>query len=193
MTAIKGTNVAAPIVPFDSADTYGTHDSTYGIGGWREVATTTIRDAIPSPRLRAGMLVYCADTNLTYKLDADLTTWRVFRRYDAGVYFPGKPTGNQYIARIVFPTALTILATLPFSQFAVRVNPTANTTFTLNKFHSGSATSIGSILFNTSGVASVTFASDVTFAAGDLLEVQAPAAPDGTAADFSFTFVCKLN
>lgn len=37
MTAIKGTNVSAPIVPFDTQDVFGTHHANYGIGGFQSV------------------------------------------------------------------------------------------------------------------------------------------------------------
>lgn len=61
MTAIQGTNVAAPLAPFDTQDTYPTHDATYGKGGWRSVATIAERDAIPVPRRTKGMCVRVTD------------------------------------------------------------------------------------------------------------------------------------
>lgn len=58
MSKLKGTNVAAPIVPFDSNDTYPTHDDQYGIGGFRSVQTISDRNNIPDERKRPGMRVY---------------------------------------------------------------------------------------------------------------------------------------
>ena len=39
MSNIKGTNVASPIVPFTTGDTYATHEAKYGKGGFRTVQT----------------------------------------------------------------------------------------------------------------------------------------------------------
>lgn len=57
MTELKGTNVAATVVPFTSDDKYATHDAAYGKGGFRSVATITERDAIPVDRKTEGMVV----------------------------------------------------------------------------------------------------------------------------------------
>src|ERR1051326_1647112 len=56
MSNIPGTNIAAEIAPFTTADNYPTHDSQFGLGGWHEVATIADRDAIPAERKRAGMV-----------------------------------------------------------------------------------------------------------------------------------------
>lgn len=57
MSSISGTNVAAPIVPFDTADTFPTHDALYGKGGYRSVSTVAERDAITTARRTEGMRV----------------------------------------------------------------------------------------------------------------------------------------
>lgn len=75
MSAIKGTNVLAPVVPFDTTDVHPTHQALYGQGGYRSVATTADRDAIPTPRREAGMLVWVIDTQTAWRMDASLTTW----------------------------------------------------------------------------------------------------------------------
>lgn len=41
MANINGTNLAAPIVPFTTNDTFPTHYAKYGKGGYRTVATIT--------------------------------------------------------------------------------------------------------------------------------------------------------
>lgn len=61
MTALSGTNVAAPVVPFTDADTYPTHDAQYGKGGWRSVATYADMLEIPSERCAKGMQVRVTD------------------------------------------------------------------------------------------------------------------------------------
>lgn len=75
MTAINGTNVLAPIVPFSTTDIHPTHHALYGLGGYRTVATTGDRNAIPTPRREAGMLVYVLATHKAWRLNDDLTTW----------------------------------------------------------------------------------------------------------------------
>jgi len=75
MTAIQGTNVAAPIVPGDTADTFPSHVDIYGKGGYRAVADDTARDAIPAPRRSAGMLIWHEADRAYYRLASDLTSW----------------------------------------------------------------------------------------------------------------------
>lgn len=65
---ISGTNVAAPVVPFDTADTYPSHMAEYGKGGLMQFQYSTQRNAIPSPRRTVGMFVYVAETDKTYIL-----------------------------------------------------------------------------------------------------------------------------
>lgn len=75
---VKVTDVLSPTAPTDA---YPTHDSQYGKGGHMEVATIALRDAIPSLRRRFGMQVYVAETNVTYTLQADLTTWQAHAQF----------------------------------------------------------------------------------------------------------------
>lgn len=77
MAEIKGTNVASPIVPFDTTDVHPSHEALYGKGGYRTVATTAERDAIPAARREVGMLVFVAADSLRYRLGADLVTWSI--------------------------------------------------------------------------------------------------------------------
>lgn len=64
MAELKGTQVAASIVPFTDLDTYATHDAEYGKGGFRSVDTNAKRDAIPAARKVKGMVVRVNDTGL---------------------------------------------------------------------------------------------------------------------------------
>lgn len=75
MSQLKGTNVLAPVVPFDTTDTYPSHIATYGKGGYRSVADTGERDAIPQLRREVGMLVWVTSLQKQYRLESDLTTW----------------------------------------------------------------------------------------------------------------------
>lgn len=78
MASIKGTNVLAPVVPFDSTDSHASHEARYGKGGFRSVSDTSERDAITQPRREAGMLVMTLSDGKTWKLASDLTTWSEF-------------------------------------------------------------------------------------------------------------------
>ena len=75
MATLSGTNVISKVVPFDSDDTYATHEDTYGQGGLQSVANEAARLAIHTARRKAGMLVCQLDTGDYYKLESNLTTW----------------------------------------------------------------------------------------------------------------------
>lgn len=66
MEKLKGTQVAAIVVPFTDADKYATHDAEYGKGGFRSVETIALRDAIPTERKTKGMVVRVNETGLHY-------------------------------------------------------------------------------------------------------------------------------
>lgn len=66
MTELKGTQVAAIVVPFTDADKYATHDAEYGKGGFRSVETIALRDAISTERKTKGMVVRVNETGLHY-------------------------------------------------------------------------------------------------------------------------------
>lgn len=83
-----GTLLASPIVRGSSGDTYGTHHSILGVGGYMEVNTIAERNAIPidnvnsighdgmsSGQRRMGMLVFVYEDNTIYKLHVELSTW----------------------------------------------------------------------------------------------------------------------
>ena len=72
-TNLQGTNIISMIVPTNHADTYATHDSFYGKGGWREVNTLDERNAIPEERRRIGMVVYVRETFKAYLLKNSLS------------------------------------------------------------------------------------------------------------------------
>ena len=85
-----GTLLASPIVRGSSGDTYGTHHSVLGVGGYMEVSTLAQRDALPvdtvngiyydglsSGQRRLGMLVHVFSNNIIYHLQPNVTyaTW----------------------------------------------------------------------------------------------------------------------
>jgi hypothetical protein len=75
MSSIKGTNVLAPVVPFDTTDAHASHEARYGKGGYRSVADIAERDAIPALRREAGMLVLTLSDGIVWRLNNNLTTW----------------------------------------------------------------------------------------------------------------------
>lgn len=85
MSSIAGTNIASPVVPFDTGDKYATHEAKYGKGGHRTVKTLAERNAIPALRREVGMTCFVEADNVTYKLavnptgDAtDDTNWAIY-------------------------------------------------------------------------------------------------------------------
>ena len=97
MADLQGTIVAAGIVPTSTEDTYPTHDSKYGAGGWREVATLSDRNDIPRERMREGMAVRVADNNTVYILN----TLGQTRQQDVWQPLPtgGSGTGNMILTQ----------------------------------------------------------------------------------------------
>lgn len=75
MSTIPGTNVAAMVVPFDTADIFATHNDKYGRGGFRVCDTLADRDAITDLRRKAGMWVRCIEDGKVYEMALDLITW----------------------------------------------------------------------------------------------------------------------
>lgn len=67
-TPLRGTNVAAPIVPFTTADRFATHYAKYGKGGYRSVSNISERNAIPEERREEGMLAWVISESKLYQL-----------------------------------------------------------------------------------------------------------------------------
>lgn len=73
MTAIAGTNVAAPVRPFDTADQFAVAYAEEVAGASFAVADLTARNAIPAPRRRVGQTVFCNADGKTYRLVGGIT------------------------------------------------------------------------------------------------------------------------
>jgi hypothetical protein len=102
--------------------------------------------------------------------------------------YSGKPANNQRFTykagkKVLFPAGLT------GSQFSIGTNPTATLAITLAK----NGSTIGNLSISTSGVFTVTFASDVTFLVGDIFTATAPSSADATGADIAMTFMGTLK
>ena len=108
MAAIPGSvRVTGFIAPTDTADTYPSHDATYGRGGMRSVADLTERNAIPADRRQAGMLVYVSSNTTTYQLNQPPwnftnTDWTAFPSGGGGTLAGDAtgPIGANTVARI---------------------------------------------------------------------------------------------
>lgn len=98
MSGIPGTNVAAMVVPFDTADIYATHNDKYGRGGYRVCDTLAERDAITDLRRKAGMWVRCLEDSKIYEMGAGLTNadWVEVSLGSGGV--PYDPTLKYFAA-----------------------------------------------------------------------------------------------
>lgn len=60
---IGGVNIPGPILPYDSNDTYYTHEDLYGLGGWKSVETVKELESIPRERLKNGCIVRIVSAN----------------------------------------------------------------------------------------------------------------------------------
>jgi len=109
-------------------------------------------------------------------------------RNDLAIDFSGVPANSQKYTYIT-GRAFTLPASLTGSQTHIGTNPTSTLTVTLNK----NGSSIGTIAFSTSGTPTITFASSVSFAAGDILTLVCPSTADVTGADIAVTLLGTLN
>lgn len=115
MADLKGTVVAACIVPGATEDTYCTHHEQYGAGGYRTVSDKSARNAIPRQRRVVGMLVNVLNDNV-YKLTTlgdgettDDSNWEIFstnssgggtgERGPQGFQGPQGPQGDSFFKR----------------------------------------------------------------------------------------------
>ncbi len=62
------------IAPY-AGSTAPTHEDIDGKGGYRCVASTTERNAIPTTKREAGMSVFVQSNETEYQLESDLSTW----------------------------------------------------------------------------------------------------------------------
>lgn len=63
---LSGINIITGIVPGTDEDTFPTHHSQYGRGGWHEVSALADLDTIPEPRRTEGMAVRVTALEETY-------------------------------------------------------------------------------------------------------------------------------
>jgi hypothetical protein len=125
------------------SDTFATHDSTLGKGGWREVASNAARDAITTERRSEGMAVFTRDTGTLWVLAADLLTWNEFAGGGGGATAltleagenltagtPVKVSANKVYAAnaAVDPGVIGLIKTDVLSTFMAEIVNTGNMT-----------------------------------------------------------------
>lgn len=136
----------------------------------------------------AGSMAYCSDwPGGGCLVVGDGSNWRsaVREPIDIGSFCAGKPAANEKLMGYVFNRALSLPSGLTDSQFYCEAAATAAKSFDITK----NGSSIGTVNFAIgANTATVTFASGVSFAAGDRLRVTAPAVQDATLADIYFNF-----
>jgi hypothetical protein len=107
---------------------------------------------------------------------------------------PGLPTASELVLKYIFPVAAELPASLTGSYCDAEDGATAIANFILKKrTWAGAESTIGSIDFAAGGngarqTATFTFASAVSFAAGDALLVYAPGSADATLSDITGVF-----
>lgn len=102
--------------------------------------------------------------------------------YELPAYVAGTPGASQVVLERLFAITVTLPASLTGSLAKAGTAATASTTFTIAK----NGLAIGTLVFAASAtVPTVSFASAVTFLAGDVLTVTAPATPDATLANIA--------
>lgn len=133
-----------------------------------------------SPTIVAGSttLLSCDDTNIEQPAGSGSGA-----PYDVGSAFGGTPSASEVVMQFVFPRAVTLPKDLPASQGTAGTASTGTATFDIKK----NSADIGDMVFTASATATFVLSADNSFAAGDLLEIVAPASPDATLADLVFT------
>ena len=139
-----------------------------------------------------GWLAYVKDTDKYIKFDGtnwvDLTTGGGggTAALEYACFIAGKPAAAEVVMRHVMTQAGTIPIGMTGSRAVLNVATTAAKSFDIKK----NTTAIGTINFAAGAVVGTfTFTAAVAFAAGDILQLSAPAAQDTTLADLSVSIV----
>ncbi len=104
------------------------------------------------------------------------------------LYVEGQPLPGELLMQYSVADHMTIPAGFTGSFINNGTTATANATYTLNK----NGNPIGTITFNGSTITK-TLAADAVFVPSDVITFVAPAVPDATHANISFTFVALLT
>lgn len=107
--------------------------------------------------------------------------------YDLVLGFVGNPSAND-LDWLLVGRSVTVSSADPGEAHA-RTNPAA--TWTADILKNGA--SVGSVEISTAGADTFTVASDISLAAGDRIEVQAPASADGSINDIQVTLKATVD
>jgi hypothetical protein len=131
---------------------------------------------------------YCTTDGTLVNCTSSSTT--VSSVYDLAVFYPGVPSASSII-RVVSARPATYAASLTGSYCVAREGATNSTNITINKIHSGTSTSVGTVTFAASGGTNqtCTFSSStgISLSPGDVVEFVFPASPDASLGDIAIT------
>lgn len=107
------------------------------------------------------------------------------------VFIEGKPADGEVYPVFNSPGGVTVIipAGLTNSIFTVEINPTADSVFTITVNN----VTKGTVMFNSSGVPTVSFPAAVTMLAADQLRLISPSPQDATLEGFAGTFVMAVS
>lgn len=107
--------------------------------------------------------------------------------YDLVLGFVGVPSAAS-LDWILIARACTVAAASPGEAYAI-TNPSADWTLTIRK----NSVSIGTVTISTAGAVTWSVASDVSFAAGDRVELVSPDPADSTGADVQVALRARVS
>lgn len=117
------------------------------------------------------------------------SSYRIANWFDIALFQPGVMYASQVIARLPFTSSARLLSGLPSAVTLAGTTATAQSDILIKKrTAAGSTTQIGYLRFAAgSSAATISFAGDIDFAAGDFIELVGPASSDATLADVSIS------
>lgn len=163
--------------------------ATYSDGGWLFIPGND-DDGTPivMGTRQEGMNIYNQDDDTLYVWSG--ASWSPFSGGGGGstsygiiFFIGGKPSSGETV--VMFPVAIEFSLPISLTDSAGRAltASTSNVAFSIQK----NGTPVGTVVFNASATATFTFASAVTFNAGDIFSVVAPTPQDATLQDIGIS------
>jgi hypothetical protein len=104
--------------------------------------------------------------------------------YGIVLFYPDQPATSELMLLHVLAQSIDFADGLPGSQALAKTAATAETVFTIKH----GATTVGTCTFAAAGTVGIyAAAAEFTIAAGETFSIEAPASPDATLADITFT------
>ena len=126
---------------------------------------------------------------LLASVNALVTAFTNAQPYELDKFIAGSPSASQIVFERIFAITVMLPAGLTGSLGKAGTAATASTTFNIQK----NGTTVGTMVFGASAtVPSFTFTSAVTFNAGDVLSIVAPASPDATLANIAWVLLGSI-